>query len=574
MEEQKHTVVMSPGKAFEVIQTPTKGSIFFSIGSDDALYATREVQSSETGWTRLDLSTDLSPLHKVNKIKAKSFGVAQNQETLSFDLALVVSVGVTDYLYLSLGNSNADESWTRIDGFPSMQWTAVPFDDNSRDKNISIEGVYLVNLPSPGRPRGLQTCFVDILRGTPQTNSMNLLDRYYVASSGQQRWQKRTLAVDLKAGSISCCLGRPEGQPVGGIYTLGKIEHKAELSFAPAYNPFNPAIPPSPARFQVPNETTSIASALNQDGRSTLFLSSFQGISAFAPGNQKEQAIAQLLLSAPVVRQATQLQAETFGGLTAIYGVSIQGDLFYSTCPAGKELLPEMWSYPITLVSNVQRFSFFLNKTAGNNTVFAHANDRDMFQLTQDPITQDWASRAILLPATSLEDLTAFDSFNTRIYVVDGESGSAASKVDVLLMATSPIGVYVNNMYRVVNPTIPIRATTDVSGVIAVNQPTQDTVAICYTAVLASDSSNRLDIDPAHKAKQILGSINSQRDLDNARVNLSDGTTRPLIPGDVSAEDRAAAADALGQLAAVATNLPRNGAPVKLNAPDASENGA
>ena len=60
MENQKQAVVMSPGLAFEVLQSQDGDSLFFSIGTDNIFYLTREVTESSTGWNMIDLSSALS----------------------------------------------------------------------------------------------------------------------------------------------------------------------------------------------------------------------------------------------------------------------------------------------------------------------------------------------------------------------------------------------------------------------------------------------------------------------------------------------------------------------------------
>ena len=168
-----------------------------------------------------------------------------------------------------------------------------------------------------------------------------------------------------------------------------------------------------------------------------------------------------------VQQSATQLSAETRAGITALYGVSVQGELFYTTCPAGGEATPDAWSTPITLISQLQTFAFFINKKAGNNTVFALAGEKNVFQLTQDPVTGDWASRAIILPGTDLNDVVKFYAFNTRITVQSDDKKPLANQ-EISITASSPIGVYVNNFYRVLNPSVPFTVKTDASGILKI----------------------------------------------------------------------------------------------------------
>src|SRR5689334_9821627 len=111
MKNYKHAEVMTAGLSFAVIQSPEGRSIFFSIGTDGVLYATREVTAtSTTGWTRADLSSSLAK-GDFATMKAKSFALCQNPESLAFDLALVVTAGDSDHLFVSLGNANNENMW-------------------------------------------------------------------------------------------------------------------------------------------------------------------------------------------------------------------------------------------------------------------------------------------------------------------------------------------------------------------------------------------------------------------------------------------------------------------------------
>jgi len=561
MEDQKQAVVMAPGKVFQVLQTRSGRSLFFSIGTDGILYVTQEIQASATGWKRIDVSAKLASLQNA-KIITKFFSLAQNSKTLAFDLAVVVTTGSADYLYLSLGNGNTDESWARVATSGTLVWAAAPFNAPSRSyQNMNIAAVHLMNLPSESDTTGFQHCFVDVLQGTPETNRHKLIDRYYVNLNEKFQWRRSNLAIDLAAESIQNALGhRSEDAEAGGLYTFGKIESRVQLLYTPAYNVFDPNVAPNPSRLSLPSGSTAIASAFNSSGFSSLFVSAEGGLYLYSPDQQDDGSAPISILSSPLVSRASQLTATTMGKTTAIYGVNTQGDLFYTMCAAGSETSLAAWSVPVPLVAGVDRYAVFVNKDTNNSTIFAHVADRDVTQLTQDPVTKDWASRAILLPSTDVNDVITLDSFSTRV-VVEGNGNAAASNVPVFLTSTSPIGVYLNNVYRVLNPTIPIRAMTDADGIISIVQPTQDSVAVCYRAVLVGDTTASTDIDPATKVKNRLASLKTKGDLDNARIGQADGSTKPLVPAGVSDADREAAVSAIQAMMNVARKLPQDGSP-------------
>lgn len=293
----------------------------------------------------MDLSSNLSQTQGGAAIKAKAFAVSQNSKTLAFDLALAVTVGSTNYLYLSLGNSNTDNSWAK-----GVQWTLVAFDDSSKPsgaKTLTIADVYLVNLPNASQS---QACFVDIWRSPPASNPLKLLDRYYILPNGSPRWRLQQLAIDLAAGSITSCLGRRAKDLVGGIYTYGTIGGTPQLIYVPQYNPFRPTVPPNPARLAVPAGSKSIATSIDMQGHSNLFVSGSSGLSVFTPDEQDDGSAAVPIITDPVVSNVSELSAMTAAGLTVVWGLNSQRTLFYTKCYAGSGADPSAWSVPMPLV--------------------------------------------------------------------------------------------------------------------------------------------------------------------------------------------------------------------------------
>ena len=310
MKNQKHAEVMSPDASFEVLQTTDGGALFFSIGTDQVFYVTREVSATQTGWTKVDLSSPLSASQGNAPIIAKSFSLSQNAQTLAFDLALVITVAGADLLYVSLNNTNTADAWAK-----NIPWTLLPFDAAGVKLPIplTIADVYLMNMPSPdgqGYPP-VQNCFVDILRspGSP----LQLLDRYYIQPYATPHWVRHTLAADLKAGSISSCLGNRSNDYVPGIYTFGVIGTTMELIYTPQYNYFRPAVAPNTARLILPTGSTAIASALNSAGTTNLFVTGANGIYVFTPDNQGDQSVPILVVPAVTIAGSSIL-----GGVSSL----------------------------------------------------------------------------------------------------------------------------------------------------------------------------------------------------------------------------------------------------------------
>jgi hypothetical protein len=551
MENQKHAVVMAPDLAFEVLQSQDGDALFFSIGTDNIFYLTREVTQTSTGWNKIDLSSTLSSQHGGAAVEARTFSVAQNAQTLGIDLALVLTVGGTDFLYLSLGNANTDAAWAN-----GVAWTAIPFDAGTAPTPITIADVLLMNIPAVGGPGAVENIFVDILR-TPG-DPLKLLDRYYIKPGGSPQWNPHTLAADLAAGSISSCLGQPTDYPLPGIYTFGTISTEQELLFTPQSNFFKPADAPPVSRLTVPAGASAIASALNGAGVSNLFVAGTDGLFLFTPDNQGDNATPAMIVSNGLVAGASALAAATDANRTAVWGLDPQGNLFYVTCPAGSEADPTAWSIPIPLVVGVEGFAFFLNLKAGNNILFAHLNGQNLIQLSQDPVTTDWLQRSILLPSTNPNDIAVYNSFTTHIQVTD-DNGVGALNTAVAVTATSPVSVYLNDVYYRLSTTVAVNVATDATGVLTVVQETQSLAGVCFQIALSDGSGVKADINPMSKAMTILSKIQSGSDLGSVKVTNADSTQQSLVPTSVSSDDKEAAAKSLVQFVKINAGLPQNG---------------
>jgi len=551
MQNQKHADVMAPNLAFEVLQSQEGDSLFFSIGTDNVFYLTRELTQTPTGWNMIDLSSALSSQHGGATVAAKTFSVAQNAQTLSIDLALVLTVAGVDFLYLSLGNPNTDASWAN-----GVTWTGIPFDAGTAPSPLTIADVLLMQIPAVGGGSAVENIFVDILQapGDP----LKLLSRYYITPGASPQWNLHRLAADLAAGSIVSCLGNRTNDPIPGIYTFGTIGDEQELIFTPQFNYFQPTLPPSPARLTLPSGASAIASALNSAGVSNLFVAGTAGLYLFTPDNQHDQATPIQIVTNPIVAGASVLAASTGATQTAVWGLDPQGTLFYLVCPVGSESDAGSWSNSVPLLTGVEGFAFFLNLNANYNVLFAHQSGQNVVQLSQDPVTTDWKQRDILLPSTALNDMVSYNSFTTHIQVTD-DYGVCVPNTAVQITATSPVSVYLNDVYYLLSPTVPVQTTMDSTGVLTAVQETQSLSAVCFQVVLTDTPTVVADINPMSKALTTLATIQNGTDLGNVQVTNADGTQQPLVPSSVSSSDRDAAASYLTQFSQIASGLPANG---------------
>ena len=227
-------------------------------------------------------------------------------------------------------------------------------------------------------------------------------------------------------------------------------------------------------------------------------------------------------------------------------------------CPVGSEADPTAWSNPVPLLPSVEGFDFFLNLSAGNNVLFAHVDGQNLVQLTQDPITTDWLQRSILLPSTSPNDVAVYNSFTTHIQVTD-DNGVGALNTAVAVTATSPVSVYINDVYYRLSPTVAVNTTADLTGVLTVVQETQSLAAVCFRVVLTDTPEVVADVNPMSKALATLATVQNGDDLANVQVTNADGTQQPLVPSGVSSDDMDAAAQSIAQFVKINAGLPQDG---------------
>ena len=551
MKNQKHADVMAPDRTFDVLQSQDGDSLFFSLGTDDVFYLTREVRAGQTGWSRIDLSSGLAAQLKAGSVKARSFCVSQDAANGTIDLLLAVSDGTQDSLCISTGHSNTDLSWA--DG---VNWTHLPFDAAGK----SVPKLLVADLSILQNGNG-EFFVVDILKDPD--NPLGLIERYFINPGDAVKWQAHALPVDLSAGDIVSELGQRAGDMVADTYTFGKIGSTQEMIVTQLYNPWKPFGPANQAgvtaRMVVPAGATRMALATGPGGDSTLFLAGNGTLTVFAPDNQNDGAVGVPAVRDPLFSGVQALRAATTRGRTAVWVINQQGTLFSTSCPAGSEGTPGAWSTPLPILFDVEAMAFFLNDQQDNSVLFAHLQGNQLVQLTQDPGTTEWQQRSILLPSTDPDDMLSYNSFTTHISVVD-DFQTPQANLSVSLTAARPVTIYANHVYHVLSPTVPVTLATDATGVLTLVQETQGLSAVTYR--LDAGGGVGATIDPMSKLLGVLNGIQNGSDLANVQVKDSDGNQRPLVPAGVTAAQKSAAAETLKQFMQIAATLPANTGPV------------
>jgi len=128
----------------------------------------------------------------------------------------------------------------------------------------------------------------------------------------------------------------------------------------------------------------------------------------------------------------------------------------------------------------------------------------------------------------------------------------------VKITAKTSMSIYVNNVYHILSPDIPLVVHTDDLGTITVVQETQNLEATPLTITVPGESPLEETVKPMSKILQTLSSIKSGDDLAKVQIPTGNGDSKPLIPKDML-DSKDDIATALAQLADVTHSLPDDG---------------
>ena len=548
MENHKQANIMAADQAFQALQTADHTSVFFSIGSDGIFYVTRQIDGHQVGWAKIDMSSRLSQLHDGKLVRAKSFRVASNPDNKLIDVALAVEVDKQDYLYLALGHQNDEASWA-----DQIAWSYTPYDGgDTKLEKLIVSDIYIA------QSHHSEYIVVDILKNPDDPD--NFISRFYIDPSRNitgKVWNRHDLAANLQAGDITSRLGKKSEQRVDGIYTLGQINQNRELLYTPLYNPFNPNLPPNPARLDIPKDATSLATVSSGDGKTALFTTGDSGLIYFNADDQNDGDSGVRVISNELFKEGKELYAFNSDTHIVVWGLNQAGQIFYTKCGKGQELEPNAWTVPIPILSDVEQVACYLNDGSSSSVIFALRDGNNLTQLIQDATTTHWQERSIVLPSTDVNDVLQLNTYTSHIQI-DDDAHIPLANQKVLITSTSPVSVYINNYFKMLTPDTPVEVAADASATITILQETQGATAVCYSVQL-SGSSTKIDVNPMDKAIKTISKIKTGAELGAVKVTNANGTEKLLVPASVSTGDKDAAAQALQKLVEVSNTLPQNG---------------
>jgi hypothetical protein len=574
MENYIQADFLQPQKKFTALQTDQGASLLFSIGTEDEFYLTMEVPGETNGWRQVNLSAAQVKADIAGRATVKTFGAAQAVPARPGDpaqihLAMVLHDGTNDQLYLSLRNSDSDLSWAQ-----QPVWTPVPFNavDSDGAKVTPPSPFQIVNVQI-GEATDREHIVVDIIRNPDPDQSAHFITRYFIDTfsdpSAPPTWTLYPLSVDVQADSADFCLGRSAppprragtrpvpDHPVDGIYTKGGVGSSAQLIYTPLYNWADTvpgATPPQPTPLKPPGGAVpdAIAAARNPDGTSDLYVATQGSLYWFKSDNQTRTSDAVKVVTSPLLAAVENLYAYTADGSVTVWGLNHSNEVFYLTCRIDpQQRTIAALNVPLTILTDVDAISPFIDRNYSANTFFAHSATR-LVKVVKSPTTGLWSSRNITLPpAATTHPATPIHSYTTHIQVTDSNgqppkvfeiNGQPAPKVTVTLTATNVTSVYINHLYYLIGP-LPIHVTPDTLGTITIVELTESLAATRYQISIsveppAPSPANTVEppasihVNTMDTAWQRNAKYTTVASLQSAKIVDRDGSTRNFVPTD------------------------------------------
>lgn len=545
MRNYRQANIISPQKKFAAVQTNNGEALLFSIGTDGAFYLIEQSSgTNSTGWKEINLTAKLSSMSIKNGI-AKDFAVSQNSATGMIDLALVMTVNSKDTLYVSLGHSNEGGSITS-----DIVWTTMIYDDLEHpDISLNIEDVF-ISQSSAG-----EYIVADISKSSFSPPS-RFLNRYYIDPKNKngRLWNPMVMGGDLEPG-IQTRIGRKAGDMIDGAYTLGQIGGVKELLYAPLFNPFSKSAPPVITRLTMPSNASTLALADTGNNSTDLFVAAGKDLYFFAADKQQDNAIGKKVFSNELFQDVCELHVYKENGQYTVWGLNRTNQVFYTSCNVSDVLDSSKWTLPLPIITGVDKISPFINRADNANTIIS-AGINEVFISVRSPETTIWNTQKVQLEAPPQSSADGFSSYTTRVQLDDGENNPLAN-TEVMISASSPIPVYINNLYYLIN-TDPIPVVSDALGSLTMIQTIDDLSSVELT--IAERSGTSVTINPMEKPFNKSVSLDSKEKLKNAVIIYTDGTTRPLIKNSVSDADLESVALANKNLALAYQSVSADGA--------------
>lgn len=549
MKSHKAAQVLSDQSAFDVLQSSGGLSLFFGIGDTSILYLNAEQTAVATGWTPIDLTTELGANFPGQTISAKSFAVAQDPTTANITIAQIVHVAETnsDALFVMSGLSNAPNApWMQSSA--NRTWVARAYDDSTNPQTV----LNLAYVTIPDGPDSAEAGYV--LAGLVSASTGFIQDYIVNLTATSNVWTVFPNPENFDTLN-DIATGAPAGAQYGGLYQLYSLSGGVSLTFTPWRGIF-PGPPPA-TKLTVPAGASALSTTPTGAGGSTdLYVAATGGIYLFPAAGQASGASGIQIISDDSIVDVVSLGANLAGNQLSIWGRTDAGVVFYSRCALGSQSDPTAWSAPIPLLTGVDQLATMLDLSTGASVLYSHTSGQQVVKLQQDPVTTQWRQSSILLPALSIDDVCEFYTYTTRVAVVD-ENQLPLVGQQFTITSTSPCGGYIEDVYMQLSPTIALPVTADMQGSVTIVQETQTLGAICFN--LAQGDGSLVNVNPMLATINRMSGIQNGAQLAAVQVTDENGNTTPLVPAGTASGNTDAVAQGIAQFVKTAARLPQNG---------------
>jgi hypothetical protein len=384
-------MILQRQQKFEACQTDAGGALLFSIGAGGVLFLTREAPGGARGWQRRDLSSAqirrAHPHGRCTDFASAQMAPAPGRPA-AVHLAMVVSDGAGDHLYLSLSNPASDPAWSA-----APVWTACPFHGGTPSARLAIAAVR-IGAANDG-------LFIAVDLAAPPGAPAAPRTRYYIDTSqpGAPNWAAHNAPIDGATAIHASCLGRGRGGwKVDGVYLAGKLGDAARLIHSPLYHPFSPGLPTLSLQLALPDELAAetIAACRNEDNSSGLFATAKGALYFFSAANQFDGAVALQLLADPLFEDMRQLFAFAAGGCVRVWGLNGAGEVVTAGAEQTFAAEPERWSRPRVVLRGVNAISPCAGGDDAAGILFAQTPTR-LLRVARSLATGAWIGQDIVL---------------------------------------------------------------------------------------------------------------------------------------------------------------------------------
>ena len=536
MSNYKQVELLDQTKKFQAFQTHDGHTVFFGIDTNDQLHAIVETSGSQHAWSKTTITAKLGG-------KVKTFAGSQNAMG-QIALSVVISApDGSDSLYTTSALPNGNLAWIKED----FAWTAVT-DDRQSAKNpklvIAECQVYV------GASGGV-TNIVDTDDGS------GLVARYWIDPRGAPVWTPRQLSFDLSAdGNDKTALGRKKGDPVDGAYTMGDLAGVTQFVYTPVSNFFSRTVPPNPTNFDLSdtglngsNAAFAACPAVLDSDATDIYLAGDGKLYYLASDNQAQMAKPLEIIVDPIFQTMRDLHAATDGKKVVVWGLNAADEIFYTSCAVDNIIHGSSWTPPLPLRSGVSEISQYISGTHGGLTIFGNIGGGRVVKGIQDPKSSRWLFTDIELPAAdpaanAIKQL----SFTTALHVTDSNNNPKPN-TDVVLTPAARTNVYINGLFYALDGTS-VTIPTDANGTITIVEWVDEMSGTNFNAY-TTDQSQAVALHPLQAPLERSKILSTTAGLNSAQIQGTDRKMKPLLPGDVSTNDRKALAQSLADLSKV-----------------------